>query len=71
MEEKFKSRPQDDRHREKSEPVDSNPDDSGEDLERAKREGTDLIAKANDAIRKALSTDSATFLAASRQTGGQ
>lgn len=71
MDEKFRTRPEDDEQRDKAGPVDESPDDSGEHLARAAREGKDLIAKANDAIRKALSSDSATFLAASRQTGGQ
>ena len=46
-------------------------DPPGERLERATSEGKDLLAKANAAIKKGLSTDSETFLAASRQTGGQ
>ena len=46
-------------------------DPSGEGPKRATSEGKDLLAKANAAIKKGLSTDSETFLAASRQTGGQ
>ena len=50
---------------------DEGSDPSGERLKRATHEGKDLLAKANAAIKKGLSTDSETFLAASRQTGGQ
>ena len=71
MDTKQRPRPQDDEHRDDDENIDANSDGSSEHLERAAREGKDLIAKANEAIRRALSSDSATFLEASRQTGGQ
>lgn len=47
-----------------SDPADSN-------LSHVTERGEALLCKANEAIKRALSCDSAAFLAASRQTGGQ
>lgn len=51
------------------------PDDPTEsadaNLNRVTQQGDALLCKANEAIKRALSHDSAAFLAASRQTGGQ
>ena len=45
-------------------------DPSGEGPERATSEDKDLLAKANAAIKEALSSDNEIFLKASRQTCG-
>jgi hypothetical protein len=45
--------------------------DSGENLGRMRLAGQGLIAAGGDAIRKALSGNSQSFLAATRQQGGQ
>ena len=43
----------------------------GQNLERIRRAGEEFYAAADAAIRSALSTNHATFLANSRQEGGQ
>lgn len=45
------------------------PENAG--LNHVTEQGEALLCKANEAIQRALSRDSAAFLAASRQTGGQ
>jgi hypothetical protein len=45
--------------------------DGGDDLTRARADAEQLIAAADRAIERALSTNSEAFLAANRQRGGQ
>jgi hypothetical protein len=43
----------------------------GENLSRLRQEARNILAAGNDAINRALSRDSAAFLQANRQQGGQ
>lgn len=52
--------------------LDENPDDDGDvNLRRMRLAGQDLLTAGSDAIRKALSGNSESFLASTRQQGGQ
>jgi len=51
-----------------TDPVSSRPDQPPNPLHRA---GDDLLSAADEALRRALSTDSEVFLRESRQEGGQ
>ncbi|HSB09191.1 MAG TPA: hypothetical protein VLM38_06740 [Blastocatellia bacterium] len=59
----------DDRNRQAGDPADNGPADVN--LGRARLAGQGLLAAGADAIQKALSGDSESFLAATRQQGGQ
>ena len=47
------------------------PAGAGDDLERLRQSGEELVAAADEVIGRALSADSAAFLEANRQSSGQ
>jgi len=68
---KLQDRFDQERIRPSGEDAGSSPGASGDNLEQLRRQAGELLAAADEAIRKALSADSRRFLQANRQQGGQ